>query len=1098
MIKKIAYRTLKLFFLYSICFFQVHAQYTISTYAGGGVVLSGDDALKFQFALTDICVDLNGSLIVSDFFSHVIRKISSDGKVTLVAGNGIKGYSGDGGAATAAKLNSPSGLAIDKEGNIFICDAGNSRIRKVNVNGIISTVAGNGLWGFSGDGGAAVSAGIMSPSSICEYNKNIYFTDRNYIRKVDSIGIISTIAGNGLHGYAGDGGLAIYSQFDIPSGICVDKTGSIYITDRRNHRVRKIGVSGVITTIAGNGFASYSGDGGLAVNAHLNSPASVKVDNDGNIFMVDSDNNRVRKVDTSGFISTVVGNGQYGYSGDNGLATAANSDGFSIAFDKDGNYYIINFSRIRKINKAGIITTIAGNGLYGFSGDGGQATSAEINLPWGISVDKNDNIYIADTKNNRIRKVDTNGVISTMAGDGSNFTSGDGVPAKLAQFGNANYLANDIFGNLYISDFNILRKIDTSGIVRTIAGTGVFGFSGDGGNAKSAMFRYLRGIAVDTNGIIYLADSYNHRIRMITTDGIIKTIAGNGQSGFSGDGGSALLAKLNFPYGVSLDQSGNLFIADRDNNRIRKVNKDGIISTIVGTGADGFSGDGGSASLASIGTPTDVFTDNFMNIYIPDYKNSIILKVDSAGIIKKIAGSYSGFNGDGGPASSALLDKPGTLTIDSKGNVFIADTENNRIRKLSLGPIGPMVSTISATNVTSTSATLNGTVNARGNATSLISIRYSTVKADVDGGNGTEAIVNPSSISGSSATNISANVSGLTPSTTYYFRTSATNSGGNANGATLSFTTSVPTPIAPLVTTELASNVMTTSATLKGTVNPRGSVTTALSIRYSVLKTEVDGGNATLVSVTPSSVSGSSVMSISSSVTGLAPATTYYFRASATTAGGTANGATLSFTTATPIPKPMVVTLTASSIGLNTATINGSVNPNGSNTTQLTLKYSQIKSEIEAGSGTTPAVTPLSVSGNVMTPISSSLFGLLPSTTYFYRASASTPGGTVNGVILSFTTVSKADILVPSAFSPNGDGQNDILIPIVLGIQKFGYFMVLNRWGQVVFETREIGKGWDGNYRGNPQPMDTYSWIVEGVDVLGKTIKKNGGALLVR
>jgi gliding motility-associated-like protein len=162
------------------------------------------------------------------------------------------------------------------------------------------------------------------------------------------------------------------------------------------------------------------------------------------------------------------------------------------------------------------------------------------------------------------------------------------------------------------------------------------------------------------------------------------------------------------------------------------------------------------------------------------------------------------------------------------------------------------------------------------------------------------------------------------------------------------------------------------------------------------------------------------------------------------------------------------------------------------------LKYSQLKSEVDGGNGVSPLVSPGIVTGSIATPITSSLSGLLPNTTYYYRASAMTPGGTVNGVTLSFTTLSKTDILVPSAFSPNGDGQNDVLIPITVGIQKFGYFRVLNRWGQVMFETREMGKGWDGNYRGNPQPMDTYSFIVEGVDVLGKTIRKNGGVLLVR
>jgi gliding motility-associated-like protein len=301
-----------------------------------------------------------------------------------------------------------------------------------------------------------------------------------------------------------------------------------------------------------------------------------------------------------------------------------------------------------------------------------------------------------------------------------------------------------------------------------------------------------------------------------------------------------------------------------------------------------------------------------------------------------------------------------------------------------------------------------------------------------------------------------------------------------------------------LVTTQAATNITTTAATLNGTVNAQGTATSSITIRYSTVKADVDVGSGTQASVSPSSLSGSTATNITANVTGLTPSTTYYFRASATNAGGTANGATLSFTTGIVVPPPLVVTLPATSIGLNSATLNGSVNPNGSNTSQITLKYSQNKSEVDAGGGTATVVNPTSASGSILTPFSSNPTNLQPNTLYHFRASATTPGGIIYGATLSFTTISKSDILVPTAFSPNGDGQNDVLIPIVVGIQKFGYFRIMNRWGQVVYETREMGKGWDGTYRGNPQPMDTYSWVVEAVDVTGKSLRKNGGTLLVR
>jgi gliding motility-associated-like protein len=407
------------------------------------------------------------------------------------------------------------------------------------------------------------------------------------------------------------------------------------------------------------------------------------------------------------------------------------------------------------------------------------------------------------------------------------------------------------------------------------------------------------------------------------------------------------------------------------------------------------------------------------------------------------------------------------------------------------------VTTEPATGITTTAATLNGTVNARNFQTTAVSIRYSLVKADVDGGGGTTVVVSPTSVSGNVSTTISGNVSGLTPSTTYYFRASATNAGGTASGATLSFTTAAP-PVAPVVTTEPATDITTTTATLNGTVNARNFTTTALSIRYSTVKADVDGGGGTSVVVAPTSVSGNVSTTISGNVSGLTPSTTYYFIASATNAGGTANGATLSFTTATPIPAPSVITLPATQIALTTATINGSVNANGSQTSQITLKYSTIRSEVDAGNGLTPLVIPSYISGNATTPISAKLSGLLPNTTYFYRAAATTPGGFRTGVTLSFTTLSKTEILVPSAFSPNGDGQNDMLIPFTFGIRSLSLFKVMNRWGQIVFETKELGRGWDGNYRGSPQPPESYTWVVEGIDVTGKTIRKSGGSLLVR
>ena len=332
----------------------------------------------------------------------------------------------------------------------------------------------------------------------------------------------------------------------------------------------------IITTVAGNGTAGYSGDGGQATAAELNNSREMAFDLVGNLYFTDSENNRVRKI-TKGtnIITTIAGTGTAGFSGDGGQATAAElNNPLGIAFDGAGNLYIseVYNSRIRKINSSGIINTFAGTGTVGYSGDGGQASAAEIN-PLGISFDSFDNLYIADGGNQCVRKINTLGIINTLAGNGTSGFSGDGGQATSANLHNPSSIVIDATGNLYIADYDNMRirKVNTSGIITTFAGTGTTGYSGDGGEATNANLSYPSVLDLDSMGNLYIADSENERIRKINTSGIITTIVGNGILGFSGDGGQATLAELNFPYGLKLDLEGNMYIADADNNRIRKV-----------------------------------------------------------------------------------------------------------------------------------------------------------------------------------------------------------------------------------------------------------------------------------------------------------------------------------------------------------------------------------------------------------------------------------------------------------------------------------------------------------------------------------------------
>ncbi len=308
-------------------------------------------------------------------------------------------------------------------------------------------------------------------------------------------GLINTIAGNGNAGYSGDNGAAVNAELQYPGGVAVDSNGNVYIDDYYNSRIRKITAStGVITTVAGNGTAGYSGDGGAATSAELNYPTAVAVDAYGNIYIADNSNERVRKVTVStGIITTIAGNGNLGYSGDGGAATSAELDlPLSVAVDSSGNIYIADFgNRVRKVTvSSGIITTVAGDGTAGYSGDGGAATSAELNYPSGVAVDSSGNIYIGDTSNERIRKVTVStGVITTVAGNGTLGYSGDGGAATSAELGYPWGVAVDSSGNIYIGDSNNnrVRKVTVStGIISTIAGNGTGGYTGDGGTATNA------------------------------------------------------------------------------------------------------------------------------------------------------------------------------------------------------------------------------------------------------------------------------------------------------------------------------------------------------------------------------------------------------------------------------------------------------------------------------------------------------------------------------------------------------------------------------------------------------------------------------------
>lgn len=648
-------------------------------------------ATSIGMNLQNAVIDAAGNIYIADPDRHVVRKQSASGMLTTIAGNGLYGFSGDGGQAKAAQLKNPYNVAIDAAGNVYITDSHDNRIRKVAVNGIITTVAGNGTAGFSGDGGPATSAQLNGPNAIAADGAgNIFIADfsNNRVRKVASNGVITTVAGNGEWGFSGDGGAATAAQFRYPIGVAADAAGNIFISDLTNNRIRKVTTGGIITTVAGNGSVGYSGDYVPAVSTSLNSVSgSVAVDAAGNIFIPDSYNNRIRKVDAYGTISTVAGNGGSGFSGDGsgaGEAQVANPTG--VCVDAAGNLYISSNRRIRKVAPNSLITTVSGNGAGGLSGDGGQALYAQLYFPNDVIITAAGNMLIANPPDNCVRKVDANGIITTIAGNGSPGFSGDGGPASSAQLNFPTSVATDNAGNIYIADaFNLrIRKINPAGVITTVAGNGTRGYSGDGGPAGSATLRYVSSLATDAAGNLYIADRDNHCIRKLTTDGTITTIAGNGTAGYAGDGGAAVSSQLNSPEGILMDISGSLVIVDGGNARIRKIAADGTISTVAGTGTAGYSGDGGSALAAQIYAVGAPATDAAGNIFICG--GGRIRKVTAAGTISTIAGGGTD-TGEGVAAAAALVYAAVSVAVDAAGNLYITEFYDHRIRKVSVSAL---------------------------------------------------------------------------------------------------------------------------------------------------------------------------------------------------------------------------------------------------------------------------------------------------------------------------------------------------------------------------------------------------------------------------
>ena len=601
----------------------------LSTFAG--TVCPPGPADAMGIAPDGLAAGPNGGFYVSvtDQVHSEVCHVSASGEVTLAAGDGTPGYLpapyGDDTGATGAELYDPAGLAF-VDGQLYIADRLNDRLRVVSSSGVISTFAGNGLSGppLSGSGSASTVA-LDRPSAVAVDNAgNVLIADSaaNQIVEVTPSGIAGVFAGTGVAGFSGDGGPATAAELDDPTGLAVASNGDVYIADAGNNRVRMVNPSGIITTIAGTGVAGFSGDGGPATAAELDYPNALAISATGALLISDGGNRRVREVSASG-----------------------------------------------------IITTVAGNGTLGLSGDGGPAAEAGLSEPLGVAVGPG-GVYVADAWNDAVRRILPSGVIETVA------TAADGLSFPVA-------VAVDAAGDIFVADWsNRVVEITPSGTATTFAGTGVAGFSGDGGPATAAELDHPSGLAVASNGDVYIADAGNNRVRMVNPSGIITTVAGTGVAGFSGDGGPATAAELDYPNGLALGPDGGLFIADRNNQRIREILPDGTITTVAGNGEVGYTGENVPALSEALNYPAGVAVGPSGNLYIADDGNCIVQKVTMAsGDVTTIAGwtpirgvtpvcGYIGADGSG------MLNHPTSVAVDPGVGILIADSLNNRVRLL--------------------------------------------------------------------------------------------------------------------------------------------------------------------------------------------------------------------------------------------------------------------------------------------------------------------------------------------------------------------------------------------------------------------------------